>query len=316
MAIIIRPEDIERIMAESQPLASNALDYFKRRPMKASAYADVMAIEAEVGNVPVIHRGDTGIRPRMDTKNKLIEPMPIELDDTFTAVELDDYERASSAGKQQLIDDKLSIMFNIVRETTRALCSQACNGKIDYMMKAGNQLVRYVVEYGTVAKLTTSKSAGSVTVGDIIATINLLVQTINNQQVGGPVDFVAGKTLFAGIVNVVSSQRAFNAAVGVGYVDIGGFRIMLDIDSYTDIAANGTRSTKTMVGDTQLMARALNAGQSMPYYKLDDVVLRETVPFYSFTKDRSDQRGTDVYAKSKPLPLVNTKGIAIMEFAA
>jgi hypothetical protein len=64
------------------------------------------------------------------------------------------------------------------------------------------------------------------------------------------------------------------------------------------------------------MIRAENAGQSLPYCKIDDVVLREAVPFYSFTKDRTDQRGTDIFSKSKPFPLVNVRGIKILQFAA
>jgi hypothetical protein len=43
--------------------------------------------------------------------------------------------------------------------------------------------------------------------------------------------------------------------------------------------------------------------------------MREAVPFYAFTKDRHDQRGADIFIKSKPFPLINTRGIVIMEFA-
>jgi hypothetical protein len=63
------------------------------------------------------------------------------------------------------------------------------------------------------------------------------------------------------------------------------------------------------------MVRATDAGQSLPYCKIDDVVMREAVPFYAFTRDRPDQRGTDIFVKSKPFPLINTRGIVIMEFA-
>jgi hypothetical protein len=292
------------------------MDYFKRRPLKNSAYIAVRDILREVGNVPVVQRGDTGIRPRQESSVDLIEPMPIELDDTFSAVELDDYERASAGGKQQLIDEKLANGLAIVRATTRALCIQAHQGKIDYMMKAGTALVRYEVTYGTVTKKTSSKTLANLTVGDLISAINAGIETLNAQYVGGPVEVLAAQDLFTAIAAVVAGQKAFSAGVGAGYVEIGGFKILLDIDSYTDIAADGTKTAKRMLGPRQLMIRAADAGQSLPYCKIDDVVMREAIPFYAFTKDRPDQRGTDIFIKSKPFPLINTKGIALMEFAA
>lgn len=314
--IIINPADIERVVAANPPLTSHAMDYFKRRPLKNSAYIAVRDIRREVGNVPVVQRGDTGIRLRQESSVDLIEPMPIELDDTFSAVELEEYERASAGGRQQLIDEKLANGLAVVRETTRALCVQAHQGKIDYMMKAGTALVRYEVTYGDITKNTSAKTLANLRVGDVISAINEGIETMNAQQVGGPVDVIAAQDLFTAIVTAVAGQKAFNAAVGAGYVEIGGFKILLDIDSYTDITTGGAKSTKRMLGPRQLMVRAAEAGQSLPYCKIDDVVMREAVPFYAFTKDRADQRGADIFVKSKPFPLVNTKGITLVEFAA
>jgi hypothetical protein len=71
-----------------------------------------------------------------------------------------------------------------------------------------------------------------------------------------------------------------------------------------------------MVEAGELLARAVNAGQKMPYLRLDDVVMNQAVPFYAFTKVRTDQRGEDLFVKSKPFPLINRKGIVIAKFAA
>ncbi|MDR2049075.1 MAG: major capsid protein [Treponema sp.] len=315
-SVIITPADIERVVAENPPVSSNALDYFKRRPLKNSAYIAVRDILQEIGNIPVIRRGDTGVRPVSQSGVNLIEPMPIEIDDTFSAVELEEYERSSQTGKQQLVQEKLQQHLTLVRATTKALCVQALWGAIDYMMQAGTALVRYQVSYGTVEVIDNAKTLANLSVGDLIAAVNSGIQAMAANQVGGPVDIVAAADLFAVIANLVASQKAFNAAVYPGYVDLGGFRIKLDNDSYVDQAPNGTKTTKTLCGPRQLMIRAENAGQSLPYCKIDDVVLREAVPFYSFTKDRTDQRGTDVFSKSKPFPLVNVRGVKIIQFAA
>ncbi|MDR2048924.1 MAG: major capsid protein [Treponema sp.] len=314
--VIITPADIERVVAENPPVASNALDYFKRRPLKNSAYIAVRDIQQEVGNIPVIRRGDTGVRPVSQSGVELIEPMPIEIDDTFSAVELEEYERSSQTGKQQLVQEKLQQHLTLVRATTKALCVQALQGKIDYMMKAGTALVRYQVSYGTVEVINNSKTLANLSIGDLITAINGGIQALAKSQAGGPVDLVASADLFSAIASLVASQNAFSAATAPGSVDLGGFRIKLDNDSYIDQASSGTKTTKTLCGPRQLMIRAENAGQSLPYCKIDDVVLREAVPFYSFTKDRTDQRGTDIFSKSKPFPLVNVRGIKIIQFAA
>ena len=95
MPVIIRPNDIERIVGQNAPEESNAMNYFSNRPLKNSTHIAVAEIEAEYGNVPVIKRGALGVRPESGMSAKVIEPMPIEIDDTFSAVEVDDYERAT-----------------------------------------------------------------------------------------------------------------------------------------------------------------------------------------------------------------------------
>ncbi|MCL1812228.1 MAG: major capsid protein [Treponema sp.] len=316
--IMIRPEDIESVVAQNPPEESLAMEYFKRRPLKNSTFIAVEDIKREIGNVPVVRRGDSGIRPRMEASVELIEPMPIEIDDTFSAVELDEYERSSVAGRQQLVNEKLQQHLIIVRETTKALCVQAHSGKINYAMKSGASLVRYQVTYGDglIKNVPFAKTLAALNVGDLIEAISKGTVALHDQLVGGPVDIIAAQDVFTAIVSLIASQKSFNATVGNGEVTLGGFRILLDSDSYVDIATDGTKTNKKLVPSRKLMFRAVNGGQSMPYLKLDDVVLREAVPIYSFTKDRDDQRGTNIFTKSKPFPLINTRAIVTVEFAA
>lgn len=315
---MIRPEDIESVVAQNPPEESLAMEYFKRRPLKNSTFIAVEDIKREIGNVPVVRRGDSGIRPRMEASVELIEPMPIEIDDTFSAVELDEYERSSVAGRQQLVNEKLQQHLIIVRETTKALCVQAHSGKINYAMKSGASLVRYQVTYGDglIKNVPFAKTLAALNVGDLIEAISKGTVALHDQLVGGPVDIIAAQDVFTAIVSLIASQKSFNATVGNGEVTLGGFRILLDSDSYVDIATDGTKTNKKLVPSRKLMFRAVNGGQSMPYLKLDDVVLREAVPIYSFTKDRDDQRGTNIFTKSKPFPLINTRAIVTVEFAA
>jgi hypothetical protein len=316
--IMIRPEDIERVVAENPPDQSLAMDYFKRRPLKNSTHIAVADIKREVGNIPVVRRGDSGVRPKMEGSVELIEPMPIEIDDTFSAVELDEYERSSPTGQQQIVAEKLQQHLIIVRETTKALCIQAHSGKIDYAMKSGASLIRYQVTYGdgVVKNVSAGKSLANIDVGDLITAVNLGINALRGQNAGGPVEMIASQDVFTAVVRLVAGQKAFNSTVGDGWVEVGGFKILLDADSYVDIPTDGTGTgtSKSLVASKKILFRAVNGGQSLPYLKLDDVMMRAAVPIYSFTKDRPDQRGTDIFTKSKPFPLINIKALATVEF--
>ena len=314
--IFIRPEDIERVVAENPPDESLAMNYFKRRPLKNSTHIAVADIKREVGNVPVVRRGDSGVRPKLEGSVELIEPMPIEIDDTFSAVEMDEWERSSPAGQQQIVAEKLQQHLIIVRETTKALCIQAHSGKIDYAMKAGASLIRYEVTFGNgiVKNVPSGKALSSIDVGDLITVVNLGINTLRGQNVGGPVEIIAAQDVFSAVVKLVAGQKAFNSTVGDGWVELGGFKILLDTDSYADLDTGGGKTIKNLVESKKLLFRAVNGGQSLPYLKLDDVMMREAVPLYSFTKDRPDQRGTDIFTKSKPFPLINIKALTTVSF--
>jgi len=316
MPVIIKPNDIERIIAANAPEESNAMNYFVNRPLKNSTHIAVAELEAEYGNVPVIKRGALGVRPESGISVRVIEPMPIEIDDTFTAVEVDDYERATDQGKQQMIDDKISGHLRIVRSTTRALCAQAHRGSINYMMQAGTLMSRYEVNYGGVKGIPLADNLATLTIARLIVILQQMATAIREQGIGGPIEYIASSEVFQAIIAAGANQKVYTIVPGPGKISVAGFEILVDNDSWIDINNDGVKSTKHMVEPLEIMARAVNAGQKLPYLKLDDVVMNQAVPFYAFTKVRTDQRGEDLFVKSKPFPLINRKGIVFSKFAA
>jgi hypothetical protein len=316
MAIIIRPEDIERVIAENAPEDSNAMNYFTNRPLRNSTHIGVAELEAEYGNVPVIMRGGVGVRPESGVKITAIEPMPIEIDDIFTAVESDNYERSTGMGRQQIIDEKISNHLRVVRATTRALCAQAHRGSIDYMMQAGATMTRYQVNYGEVQGMNLTQTLATLTIDQLVIILQQMTAAIRDNGIGGPIEFIAASDVFQNIIRAAMNQKIFTVDTGPGSVKIAGFTILLDNDTWIDINPAGVKSTKSMMQPGELMARALNAGQKLPYLKIDDVVMNQAVPFYAFTKVRTDQRGEDLFVKSKPFPLINRRGIVFAQFAA
>jgi len=315
MPVIIKPQDVERIIAANAPEESNAMNYFTNRPLKNSTHITVQELEQEFGNVPVILRGGVGVRPETGMSVKSIEPMPIEIDDIFTAVEVDDYERATDQGKQQMIDERIAGHLRVVRATTRALCAQAHRGTINYMMQAGTKMSRYKVEYGNIRGITLSEALAGLTIAKVIEVLNKLTTAIRDNAIGGPIQFIAASDVFTAINNAAAVQHQYIVVPGPGKISVAGFEILLDNDTWFDIDESGVQTKDSMVKPLELMARAVNAGQKLPYLKLDDVVMNQAVPFYAFTKVRSDQRGEDLFVKSKPFPLINHKGIAIAKFA-
>jgi len=316
MAIIIKPQDVERIIAQNAPEESNAMNYFTNRPLKNSTHISVAEIEAEFGNVPVIKRGGLGVRPESGMSVKVIEPMPIEIDDIFTAVEVDEWERATDQGKQQIIDERIANHLRVVRSTTRALCAQAHRGSIDYMMQAGTAMSRYEVSYGEIQGLNLPETLATLTIPQLIIIFQKMTTAIRDKGIGGPIEFIASEDVFRAIITAAMGQKVYTVTTGPGKINIAGFDILLDNDTWIDIDDSGVKTTKHMMEPRELMARAVNAGQKMPYLKLDDVVMNQAVPFYAFTKVRTDQRGEDLFVKSKPFPLINRKGIVFGRFAS
>ncbi len=314
--------DIVRMQATKPENTSLAAAYFKNRPMHNSTHISASRIKAETGNIPVVGRGGPGVRPKHGAETLLIEPMPIEIDDTISAAEMDEYERTTDQGKNQIIDEWTGQHYDMVRNTMNALCCQAHKGKIDYMMMTGSGLLRYVVEYGTAAEIAAmSKTLGvklsAAKYSDFVKILSDMSKRIKGKGVGGPVEFIAASDVFGAMVDVVTAKPNLNAgSIGDGWVMIGQFKVYQDNDSYKDKAADGTEVAKSLCDDGEIVARAVNAGQSMPFLKLDDVVQQNAVPFYTFSVDRSDHRGTDIYSKSKPFPCVNIKGFAWVKFAA
>lgn len=312
--ITIRREDIERVVGQMPENTSLARSYFGAGRMKNSTHISASSLKREYGNVPVVVRGDTGIMPKHGMDVTDIVPMPIEIDDKLRATEMDEYERASGEGKQQIIDEYLSQHADMVRETTNALCCQAHRGKIDYMMKAGSELVRYQVSYGEVKSFVFGKTLAAATMGDVVRYLSQLKTAISNNGVGGAVEFIAHPSVYSRLVDLLTAAKN-TAAIRADHLLAGPYKVMEDADSYVDVAPDGTKTTRGLCENGEICCRAVNAGQKLVYLRLDDVVQREAVPIYSFTETGSGQRGMNLFTKSKPFPLVNTKGIAFGRFS-
>jgi hypothetical protein len=183
------------------------------------------------------------------------------------------------------------------------------------MMQAGTKMSRYKVEYGDIQGVLLPENLAGLTIAKVIEILSKLTTAIRDNAIGGPIEFIASMDVFTAINSAAANQKLYAVVPGPGKSSIAGFEILQDNDTWFDIDESGNQTKKSMVEPLELMARAVNAGQKLVYLKLDDVVMNQAVPFYAFTKVRTDQRGEDLFVKSKPFPLINRKGIAIAKFA-
>ncbi len=313
--VMIRPEDVERVVGAMPENTSNARSYFRQEKLKNSTHIAASELMRDYGNVPVITRGDTGVVPEHGVSVSDIVPMPIEIDDKISAVHMDELSRATAMGRNQIIDEYLAEHTDMVRNTVNALCCQAHSGKIDYMMKSIGGTSRYVVNYGTVKKITFPKTLATATLGDVVRYLGQLKEAVTKNGIGGPGEFVVAGDVYARFSDLLITANRPDM-IKDGYLIVGSFRVLEDNDSYYDLDASGNKISKSLCGVGQIVYRAINGGQKLLYLKLDDVVQREAVPIYSFTVSNEDQRGDKIYTKSKPFPLINTKAIAWGEFKA
>ena len=288
--LIIRREDIERVVSAQPDNNSNGRAYFAQTKMKNSTHISASELMREYGNVPVITRGDTGIVPKHGMHVSDIVPMPIEIDDKISAVQMDELERATEMGRNQIVDEYLSEHADMVRETINALCCQAHKGEIDYMMKGPDGKTRYRVKYGDVKKIVFPKTLASATLGDVVSYLGQLRQVVVKNGVGGPGEFVVAADVYARFSDLLTKANR-PEMIKDGYLIMGSFKVLEDNDSYYDMDDGGNKITKSLCGVGEIVYRAVNAGQKLLYLRLDDTVQREAVPIYSFTVTGEDQRG-------------------------
>ena len=247
-SIMIRREDVERVVAAQPANNSNARLYFSQIKMKNSTHIAASELLKEYGNVPVITRGDTGIVPQHGVNVSDIAPMPIEIDDKISAVQMDELERATEMGRNQIIDEYLAEHADMVRETINALCCQAHKGEIDYMMKSPDGKTRYRVKYGEVKKIVFPKTLSAATLGDVVSYLGQLRQVVVKNGVGGPGEFVVAADVYARFSDLLT-QANRPEMIRDGYLMVGSFKVLEDNDSYYDMDSGGNKITKSLCNE-------------------------------------------------------------------
>lgn len=312
-----------RLIERRTPVSSLTFDkVFTHRANHATARVALTDIMTKTKSMPVIARG--GVAIPIDAKKgstTFIEPLSIRLSDFITGAKLNDLRSLFGNGDengQALVQAELdNIVLSLMQSTelTRnALCNQAITGKINYMLDSNGMKEKYVIDYGTTNtyNLNTLLDSDSATLVTVLETLNAMRKSINDAGYTGQLMIMCGANAYSTLCNLIMATKEgerMGARITSDTIELLGFQIILNNDTYTDTDENGNEATYSAV-DTNKMVMCIPQVAELGYFAIDDVSGNlQAVPFFSRAVPIDDPSGFKVLSESKPLPLVAPKSI-------
>jgi hypothetical protein len=265
------------------------------------------------GNIPVVRRGtqSSSVKPD-DGAINFIEPQAVSPSVNLDAMTINNFGMIDQMGQQQLINNRIDILRKICRNTAEALAAQSLTGAIAYWMKGeGSALMSYNVTYGTPATVSISAKwdVGGTTIADIILSLGSMIDKMKEKGYGQKVVFLLGYDVFAMLSAKIAAlpNPGIATMTPTSIVLAGGIVLYLMPASYTDL---GSGTTKSAVPAKKIVAIDLMAGHKLFYAALDDLDAGfQPMPFFAKPIVTDDPSGIRIVGQSKPLPVVNVKGI-------
>jgi hypothetical protein len=267
-------------------------------------------------NLPVVRRG-THSSPLGGNGGSItfIEPQPVNPSEFLSGADLNNLRSMNESSVQQEIDNIVDRLRRGCRSTAEALAIQALTGKINYWLRGdGGNLEPYEVEYGSIgdatAKVAKKFDAAGAKISDVIKAVEAITLALKAQGVDGNDAFIGcGYDVFAVLCDLIGDTKNSSVAVvstsGISFG--GGFVIQLLPQTYRNLE---TKAAVPVVPAKHLLVIDKAAGHKMLYAGLDSLGAgQQALPFYADYEETKDPSGVKVIAESKPLPVVNVKGI-------
>lgn len=267
-------------------------------------------------NLPVVRRG-THSSPMSASGGSItfIEPQPVNPSEFLSGADLNNLKTMNGSSIQQEIDNIIDRLRRGCRATAEALAIQALTGKINYWLRGGGgELEPYEVEYGTIgdaSSLVVKKfDAAGAKISDVIKAVEATILALKAQGVdGNDVLLGCGYDVFAVLCDLIGDTKNSSVAVvstsGISFG--GGFTIQLLPQTYRNLA---TSASVPVVPAKNLLVVDKAAGHKLLYAGLDSLEAgQQALPFFATYDNSKDPAGVNVIAESKPLPVVNVKGI-------
>jgi hypothetical protein len=265
-------------------------------------------------NVPVVKRGAPSLSLGGNTLNiSYIEPQGVDVNEIVTARDLNDLKMLDKSGMSAWVNNKIDKIRRVIRQTTETLACLALTGTITYPCKTEGGYEDYVVDYGST--LTFSPDLvwddNTATLKDVLKTLIEIQSVIQEtSQFGGSVVFLAGKTAFFTLANLITSlpnDARIPATVSENTINLAGFKVILANYQYWDLA---TSAYLPVIDPKYICAVAQDAPNSLYYLAIDDIKAgMQATPLYINTIQQDDPSSYKIIGKSKPLPIVVPKAI-------
>jgi len=311
---IITPKNVREQLGKLSPLKTPVMDDIYPSSVRDTYPFDTITLE-EVSSiakaVPVVSRGSASVTLGGGaTQLQTIEPLPIIVNKPISAAELNRIKTLSASGKDTWLRNTIDFARRTVRYTTEALCAQSLTGKISFAMKTEDGLDTYVVDYGSTLQMPSAFSWVSDTkIGQIFSDLSDMAALIEENGGGSTVEFRAGKSVYARLLDIVSTIQtvAISTKVTDSTIVIGGYTIKRYNTKYYDPTQ---KKYVPVLADDAIKAVAKDGGFAFRYLAIDDVDAGlQPLPLWLNPIKLQDPSGYKVIAQSKPLPIPSVKSI-------
>jgi len=305
---------VAEILKTLPPLHTHVLDnVYSTTRQHPFAHIGIQEIQGITGSVPIVRRGAPGVPVgQQDMKMDIIEPHPIKVYDTISAVDANNLKSMGTTGYRAFLASKLDVMRRKIRATTEALAAQSLTGKISYPARLENgQTATYEIDFGSTFSYTPTTTWDSGSITDILGDLINIESIIQRQGYGQSLKIWAGKDAYlAAAAKAEAVPAGQNASIPVKVtekgINIAGYTIELVNQFY--YMPDGT--TKPVIDPKSIVVFDASAGFTLYYLAIDDFKAGlQALPL--FTKSFMSEDGTalKVQAESKPLPVPVVKAI-------
>jgi hypothetical protein len=304
--------------------------YLKALPVLRSPVIDTVFDDRPQLGLPIIGRDDvnTVVRAMALTRRgapsipiaastgqaDFFEPFPIHPDVFVGAHDLNNLKLLGPASKEAWAQQKTDLLRRTIRETTEAMAAIAIHGTLSWPVQLeGGAFDTYEVAFGTPVPYAPDKlwDAADAKISHVMQQLQDIQEALQDNGYGGVIEWWAGKTAYAALL-VLAEKVTTTAKVRVEIsekgIDVGGFLIKRRTEKHRNPQSGAMVPT---VGDTDLLAVAMDAGHVMPYAALDDLDANlQPLPMFVKPLEKKNPSGVTLIGNSKPFPSPNMKGIA------
>ncbi len=310
--LLQNPKIVAEVIKTLPPIRTKVLDdVYARKVTHPFPQIGIKEVQDVAGAVPVVRRGAPGVPVSGgDVSISYIEPQPIKVTDSVTAVDANNLKSMGSQGYRAFLAQKLDTLRRKIKATTEALAAQSITGKISYPIRLENgKDDTYEVDFGSPLSYTPPKTWSSADLRDVFSQLVEIEAVLQEEGIANSVTFWAGKSAFMELVGKIQSLNSNTVPkpeVNGNKINLFGYEIEMVNQKYR--LPDGT--LKPVVPDNKIVAFDKNAGFTLFYLAIDNFKAGlQAVPMFISSYQTQDGSSFVVQAESKPLPVPIVKAI-------